>query len=126
MLIVQSGQVRGASQDGQDIFTEEIKNKGFKPGTIAHIAMSSWSFRWTSNQPDTLERLGFWLQKVKPTNGKPAGDQYSGFFPWVWANDIDVYKDGSILARFFVFAGCGDKNNPFEVLINYLVIGESA
>lgn len=125
MLTVQSGQVRGTSPDGQDTVTDEIATKGFKPGTVAHLAISSWSFRWTSNQPDTLAQLGLWLQKVKPTHGKPGGDKYAGFFPWVWSNDVDVYDDGSILARFFVFAGCGDKNNPFEVLINYLVIGEA-
>ncbi len=110
-----AGQVRGASNDGKDVASEEITQSGFAPGSIAHIFVSSSSFKFTYGDHPILE-IGYWLQEAA-----------LGGTGWNWSpGDVRVQDDGRVHARYWGFAGSQNRDNPFTFLVNYVVIGENA
>jgi hypothetical protein len=111
-MIIVTGQVRGTSTDGKDTVSGEIKVGGFNPGSIAHIFLTGWSFKFTYGDHNILE-LGLWLQQAR-----------LGGAGWEWAHDLTVNPDGSIWARYYAFIGSQNRDNPFTFLVNYAVYGE--
>ena len=114
-MIFVHGQVRGTSNDGKDVASDEITVGGFVPGSIAHILVTGSSFKFTYGDHPILE-MGYWLQQAA-----------LGGTGWNWScGDVLAQDDGTVHARYWGFAGSQNRDNPFTFLVNYAVIGESA
>jgi hypothetical protein len=109
LLIVQ-GQVRGSSPNGQPVATDVIHQVGFKPGTLAHIVITGWSFQFKFGDHLILN-MGMWLQSWTPRGN------------WAYVQEVPVQPDGTITARYITFTGSQNQDNPFDVLINYAIFG---
>jgi hypothetical protein len=109
-LRIVTGQVRGESVDGKDTTTGPITCGGFKPNTLAHVVMMGWSVKFRFGDHPILE-MGIWMQQAV-------------LGAWEWCLDANVHPDGSIECRYYGFAGSENRDNPFDLLVNYAVIGE--
>jgi hypothetical protein len=107
---VVSGQVRASSNDGKDTVTDEIKVDGWKPNSWVHLAICGWSVEFKYGD-HPVKKMGMWLQQSHEAQ-------------WDWAMGLHTHGDGSLRARFYVFAGSNNMDNPYDFLINYILIGE--
>jgi hypothetical protein len=112
VIRIVTGQVRGQSSDGKDAQTDSIAVGGFIAGTVAHVVLTGWSFKFSYGDHPILE-MGIWLQKAITGGGG-----------WDWCLGVPVDHNGNVEARYYAFAGSENRDNPFTFLVNYAVIGE--
>lgn len=110
-MIFRDGRVDASSNNGENTVTAEINQGGWKPNTWVHISITGWSFKFKSRDHRILE-MGIFLQ-----------DAQRGEWTWstggVWADE-----NGNIKARFFVFTGSENRDNPFDAVVCWGAIGE--
>ncbi len=110
--IFQQAQIRGRSIDGKNAVTEDLVFEGLRPGSLAHLFLTGWSFKFSSGDHPILE-VGIWLQQKLPNQD------------WNWAHQLNVDNHGVARARYVGFIGSENRDNPFEFLINYALMGEA-
>lgn len=110
MVVMISGTTNGYSQDGSDAVSNEIIIGGFAKNTMAHIVLIGWTFSFPSGDTPICQ---MYLYLQQPITGS-----------WQNAQDIMIQNDGTVHARYYVGIGSQNRNNPFNFMITFLVIGE--
>jgi len=106
--IYKTQQVRGNSPGGDA--TVEFRVGGFTPGTTAYLALVGWSFEPTGGD-HVKDKMGIWTQKA-----------VSGGF--AWSNEFPVEANGEVHGQFYVMCSSPESDDPYNILINFLLIGQ--
>lgn len=107
-MIFKVGQARGS---GAGSATADFTVGGFTPGTTAYVSLIGWSFNLNSETPRPIDEIGIWTQEAIPGG-------------WTWANQFKVNSNGQVQGRFMGFINDDNDDDPFDFLVNYLIIGQ--
>lgn len=105
-----SGTIDITSNDGKERYSNMIEVPGWKPGSLAYIAISSWHMEFLYGDHN-IKKIGMLLQRAVPGG-------------WDWATNFPIGTEGIVRARFKVYAGSENMDNPYRIIVNYILIGE--